>query len=458
MITIVSIAIDPFFQQVIKYYECRRLLPDDVASIPRANHYTVNGTRPSTLDEPFLDNDMVVAVYLGLLKPPANSSASISSRCSTGNCTFPADQSASYQSLTMCYSCLDINATVVAGSQPGEAYLPSDIPPDAAIDDDLTMAIRPTAGAPRDSNQIFTFESLMRLDNGKPWAFRCSLNACVKTYGANISESTLEEHVLETQPVLYDQRTDGYILATNRTLRKGIWNDCKSTTQRTDTNTIAYPFDTDPSPNYGSTFSGQEDPNYNNGSFQFYPPDCLWSYGFDAAYALEAALRRQFFNTRNLTAVHDDFNAPQTIDPAWLVKLYNSGAANIDTVNSYMAGLAEAVTANMREKGEPLPSGDAEGTTYGSQTCIRAQWAWLSLPAAMLALAMIFLAVTMSQTRTPVAWKSSSTALLFHGFEDATGKVQGGAGDVDGVKSAVAHVKARVENSGGDGWRFVKVD
>ncbi|KAI4199782.1 MAG: hypothetical protein LQ350_004409 [Teloschistes chrysophthalmus] len=182
---------------------------------------------------------------------------------------------------------------------------------------------------------IFTFETLMRLDNGNPWAFRCSLNACVKTYGANISESTLEEHVLDTQPVLYDQRSEGYILATDRTLRKGVWNDCKSTNLRTNTNSIAYHFSTDPSPNYGSTFSGQDEPKYDNGSFQFYPPNCLWSYSYNAAYALEAALRRQFFNVRNLTTVHDDFYALQTIDPAWLVKLYNGGRANWDCKSIY---------------------------------------------------------------------------------------------------------------------------
>ena len=61
----------------------------------------------------------------------------------------------------------------------------------------------------------------------------------------------------------------------------------------------------------------------------------------------------------------------------------------------------------------------------------------------------------MLQTRTPVAWKSSTTALLFHGFEDATGKVQVGAGDFYGVKSVVAHMRAQVENVGGEGWRFV---
>ncbi|KAL8641520.1 MAG: hypothetical protein Q9228_001683 [Teloschistes exilis] len=356
----------------------------------------------------------------------------------------------------MCYSCFDINATVKAGSLSGEAFLPFDIPPDAAIEYEVSMAIRPTAGASRDSNMIFSFESLMWLDNGNHWAFRCSLNACVKTYGANISESTLEEHVLDTQPMLYDQRSEGYILATNRTLRKSVWNDCESTSWRTNTNNIAYPFSTDPSSNYGSTFSGQDDPEYNNGSFQFYPTDCLWSYGYNAAYALEAAHRRQFFNVRNLTTVHDDSYAPQTIDPAWLVKLYNGGRANIETVNLYMAGLAEAITANMREKGEPLPSGDAESTTHRSQTCIGARWAWLSLPAAMLVLTVIFLAVTILQTRTPAAWKSSATALLFHGFDDATRKVQRGAGDVYRLKSVVGDIRARVKNDGGDGWRFVK--
>ena len=452
-------AIDPFSQQVIKYYSCQQLLPNELASIPRANHYIVNGTRPSTLDEPFLDNETVVAIYLGLLQPPDNSSTSVSAHCVSGNCTFPADDGASYQSLGMCHSCLDINSTVEAGSQPGEAYLPSDIPPNSTINDDTSLAIRPTAGAPRDTNQMFTFESLVRLQNGDPWAFRCSLNVCLRTYGANISHSNFQERVLETQPVLYDQRYDGYILATNRTLRNGVWHDCRSTPQRTDTNTIAYPFHTDPSPDYGSTFSGQDNSNNNNGSFQFYPPDCLWSYGFNAAYALEAALRRQFFNVRNITTVHNDFYAPQTIDPAWLVKLYQDGAVNIDTVNQYMAGLAEALTGNIRQRGESRPTGPAAGATYGTMTCIRAQWAWLSLPAAMLVLELVLLAVTMMQTPAGIAWKSSATTLLFHGFDDDMSRklLQGRADTVEDVKDAVAHTRARIKDSGDDGWRFVKV-
>lgn len=50
-----------------------------------------------------------VAVYTGLLAPPANTSESIAGHCPTGNCTFPHDSGVTFSTLEICHSYRDIS-------------------------------------------------------------------------------------------------------------------------------------------------------------------------------------------------------------------------------------------------------------------------------------------------------------------------------------------------------------
>jgi hypothetical protein len=100
-ITVLAVAIDPSTQQVVRSVICHRALPYASASVPRAYNFTSE----------FLPNpDLEVAVYAGLIGIPNG----IDFRCTTGNCTFPADSlsGGSYQTLAMESACIDVSGEI----------------------------------------------------------------------------------------------------------------------------------------------------------------------------------------------------------------------------------------------------------------------------------------------------------------------------------------------------------
>lgn len=62
----------------------------------------------------------------------------------------------------------------------------------------------------------------------------------------------------------------------------------------------------------------------------------------------------------------------------------------------------------------------AQGVVWGQQTVIEIQWAWLSLPIALVLISTALLVFTMASThrsRVPL-WKSSVLPLMYHGVQD----------------------------------------
>lgn len=77
------------------------------------------------------------------------------------------------------------------------------------------------------------------------------------------------------------------------------------------------------------------------------------------------------------------------------------GSPWLITTTEFMNGLSKAMAAY------------TNGTVYGLQTCIRVQWACLTLLAALMA---ILLTIVKTRSwRSP--WKSLALALLFHGLD-----------------------------------------
>lgn len=90
VITIFAIAIDPFTQQVVQFYSCTVPSHSSTATIPRTNNYssfleTGDGTPLGV--RAYVDSEMLGAICHGLLRPPTNSTATLSPYCSSGNCT-----------------------------------------------------------------------------------------------------------------------------------------------------------------------------------------------------------------------------------------------------------------------------------------------------------------------------------------------------------------------------------
>ncbi|CAL3969892.1 unnamed protein product [Diplocarpon coronariae] len=98
LVTIVTIAVDPFVQQTIRFYSCSYVDVQSRASIPIARSYTPQQNMLSPMEA-----GMVGAIYQGLTQPTFNGSFG-SSSCPTGNCTFPVK----YTTFGVCNSCTNV--------------------------------------------------------------------------------------------------------------------------------------------------------------------------------------------------------------------------------------------------------------------------------------------------------------------------------------------------------------
>jgi hypothetical protein len=62
--------------------------------------------------------------------------------------------------------------------------------------------------------------------------------------------------------------------------------------------------------------------------------------------------------------------------------------------------------------------GYSHGTTTRFDSFFHVRWGWLAYPVAVVLFALVFVLVTIYKSRGTEPWKSSVTALLFHGLVD----------------------------------------
>ena len=180
-ISIMTLAVGPFVQQILQFSSCLILLEGSSAIVARTNYYTAGA--PGGI---FADKKMIVALYQGLLDPPSSTSALISAYCQSGNCTFPHSNETAYTSLAMCSSIEDISQLIsghgIVGDHSSELWnytLPSGLLLSGTSL--LTTAIVNSDSKDQET-PLLTIEALMLRDDcspasgdacsTKPWAFR----------------------------------------------------------------------------------------------------------------------------------------------------------------------------------------------------------------------------------------------------------------------------------------------
>jgi hypothetical protein len=452
VVSVLALAIDPFSQQVVRYYNCMQPIHGTIATVPRTNAYSRAGAHVHA-QQVTLDNPMVAALYQGLVNPPKNASFIIPFSCETGNCTFPSDRGASYSSIGMCHSCRDINSTVFNSSTSDKSGWLWNTTSGAQIGMSVLLnTVLPRYGGEGDNDtELLTFDTLMiqefysGVTRGRwPWAVRCGLYPCVKTYAANISRFVLDEIVMETQPLERNWKEGGFILATDDTLRDGVWTKCTPSDQPTADNQVIVPF-----PTSGNTVPK----NFTN---KYYSEDCVWSFSYVALNGMSPYLASMFSGRVDSNyALWGNAQGDQ-----WLVNLGHNGTANLSTAESVMEGLSSAITATMRQGGPNGTSAYAQGVAYASQTCVGARWAWLALPGALLVCAITFLAITIVQTSASqqvwrLPWKSSALALVMHSFDDETRHRIGYVDRLEEMREAARHMRTQLVPTE-KGWRLVE--
>jgi hypothetical protein len=130
------------------------------------------------------------------------------------------------------------------------------------------------------------------------------------------------------------------------------------------------------------------------------------------------------------------------IDAVW------RASSNLDP---WIKRLALSMTNALRN-GSAAPSDPFyDGTGY--QLGINIRWQWITLPAALVLLSVLFLVLVMVQTaRSPVAaWKGSPlTALFFDVEQEMRRNVVGQVDKYMGIENAVGNVRVRLEGQPGD--------
>lgn len=441
-ITILTFAVGPFAQQLLRFSSCLIPFEGSSATVARTNNYTV-GALQLALGDPSIDGRMTAALYQGLLNPPSNASALMSTYCPSGNCTFPHSNSTAYTSLAICSSIEDISQLISGhGNVGNNSYetwnytLPSGLQlPGTRV---LTTAAISSKGKDQET-PLLTLQALMVTVNCsgamsasedgcsiKPWAIRASLSPCIHMYGnVRFSNSIFEEHILSTTMLPFVPEIGYYSLAGNYPSLPNI--DCSPSESLQENKTQST----------GLLASGLRYVNHSSNALNgsetlWYDSSCTYDFGYGPTTGLYDSFTNVFFGTMykpNSVTIPRGLSS-QTIGDAWMLSLYANGQANLTSAAAYMEGLAISITAAIRESGDSSNSAPARGTVFGSQTCVGVEWAWIALPAVLLFLTLVFLMTTVVQSRryttTGAAedgrkpWKSSSLPLLWNGMPDET--------------------------------------
>jgi hypothetical protein len=277
-------AIDPFAQQVIQYYNCFPVSSSEKARMSRTNNYTADGilTRPGNAE---LNEHISTVILLGTLDPSYNATRLIPFTCSSGNCTFPTgDGAAAFQTLGMCHACEEINDLIRPNTTYPGYWLENWTPDPSWGKNWDTWWVRPAQVGyvfPNSStntswamfwsrktlafspvfDDLITIDSLMLRVDPKtcdvtksescpkpPWAVRCSLYPCIQTYNAKIENSIMSETLLSTIPLKKKQIMDleitqapnmTFSLASDRILRNGTWTQCRVSDTYSNTTPVA---------------------------------------------------------------------------------------------------------------------------------------------------------------------------------------------------------------------------
>lgn len=406
-----------------------------------------------------VDNEMQLASYIGALNPPRNSSASIPVTCTTGNCTFPTDGNATFNSLTLCSKTWDATDEIETKPPTNISHWVFSLGYDNTIEQGApflfnTSSTRLPDTSRKDSGgNIWNTTSLLDVfilsmtkinetarnctppaciyDTSQVAAFTASawtfsLFPCVQTFSASVTGGIYTEEVISEQYLNYLYRRNRFQLSMNSTIFNGTWKSCDGTNEATHTNTIPVYLPDDRQPN------------------AYYQPECVFEF---TPSQMSEFLGDTFF-------VQDGRS-----ESTWVDKLWRNGTTDTDLVTNFAQGLATSIGAEMRKKGTgPEMLREVRGTTLVSKTCIRVHWGYLSFFATIFVLELVFLAAVVALThrsRLHTDWKSSTLAVAFL----SGGRARRSEWPVDNAESeeslqkAAKNVKVSLVGETGD-WRL----
>ncbi|KAJ0115175.1 hypothetical protein J7T55_001585 [Diaporthe amygdali] len=467
VIMISGLAIDPFAQQLIRPFDCSAPLDHHIATLPRTNQ--IDNYFSSGDEGEILTHTLRSALVAGLF----SSGNEIPFECSTGNCTFSElyntlgicsacedlssktvveskrrNPSLNFdtQNITTYFSSGDGSRYWgVQGEQLNTSFFGSfyDRPTDVArMDirslpvDDFLLRVDILVGKTTysdDSRLISTGQNITGCDTAEAsntWACRgygaasCTLQPCIRTYRAKIEAGFLMEQLVSQSPdIRWGSPRDLYyhgLLDTKcMSIQEVAFLETRGYELHNTTRWI--PFYGDPSNNNMTTYDVSSDWVSNVESLLRHK--CLhlisrWfiskvGYGNGRGPSAHDPAASQFVGTvRGL--MWDTNESDEDIlnvfgGPEVLQNIYNYGKVDFERIQSVFKNISDSLTTFIRTHGNTSYSQPARGQVQHYATCLGVQWPWITLPAGIAMLLILFLILVAENTRkreTPV-WKAS---------------------------------------------------
>lgn len=381
-----AVATDPFVQQVIAIKEQAVHTPGQSSiQICNSSLYSDVGTGPNPGAEK-VPLATLGAIYTGIFQSQSADSKTILMDCASGNCSF-----APYQSLGFCSRCANITNFI-------HSYPPYSLPPPLnttlvynyslpnglffSTKSGLTMTTFNTSTEvdliqldTKDLPLIANFTAISATGYQVPppiSATECALYFCVDTYDALVKDGQFKETRTPTT----------------------------STTQ------------------YFLSDSGGENPAltpnvcYVNGT-RYRPPyqdnrTCTYNVSWLSLLSMHNSVAPLFQGNGYTFGGRPNWQSDN--GPSDIIEALYGVAGDYADINSVFESLAFALTTYARSK---VCHSAINGIAWTNQSFVHVRWPWMSLPIALVLLAVVFLIITVIHTRDQYIWKSSPLALLF---------------------------------------------
>lgn len=195
-------------------------------------------------------------------------------------------------------------------------------------------------------------------------------------------------------------------------------------------------------------------------NMQWYAEDCVWTIDHET----DVALRQELNNIYSGRIVRLEVSlgrADVSRGDVWINQIFRNGTASATTIGEQVGHLASSMTAyNRKDFRLESHSKFAYGDTIKVETCVQVQWPWISFPAGLVALASLFLALTIwstkqisSTTSGRKVWKMSSLAVIFNGLDKGLLREQGPMDKKTEMMDSAARLQVALKR-GDDGWKL----
>ena len=455
IVTIVSLAAEPFAQQLIHYYDCQNPIPNANATIPRTNMYDNLGQHQSA-DGSILTPGLQSAIDGDVFNPR---SAQVPFGCPTGNCIFESN----YSTLAFCTTCFDLTQSLKITEQNITFLRQSSYENNtSSTANDTLLVINTTipsglytsyTGDPGYlDDTIFVMSSagsgaveiiLGATGGHQSWAtlgcnievqkssWGCkgsgaasrSLELCVRTYTASVEGGQLEERLLSTSAELQSSYGND---ARDDTVVNYVTVDvsCLNGSQRDELIGLGYhvtpgalwlPYNV-PLSEWDDTLvpdaEERTSSNLNASARLVVPPHCIYEVYQVVLPSISDYLRSYFSG-----AIIPD--GEQFTGPAQLEAIYNSSYLNFASVNSTFHSVADAMTVHIRQSGVSKYNANrpALGVVLQNETCVHVRWPWLAFPAALAVLTLLFFLAILIQDSADQVHPRLSPCFSLHSTE-----------------------------------------